>query len=31
MSAKLNTQDRAGFVFDRYGDDSFKFVAIDAR
>ena len=30
MSAKLNTQDRAGFIFDRYGDDSFKFVAIDA-
>jgi hypothetical protein len=30
MGAKLNTQDRAGFVFDRYGDESFKYVAIDA-
>ena len=30
MSAKLNTQDRAGFIFDRYGEDSFKYVAVDA-
>ena len=30
LSAKLNTQGRAGFVFDRYADDDFKFVAIDA-
>jgi Ca2+-binding RTX toxin-like protein len=30
MSAKVNTQGRAGFVFDRYSADSFKFVAIDA-
>ena len=30
MTAKLNTQDRAGFVFDRYGDESFKYIAIDA-
>jgi hypothetical protein len=30
LSAKLSTQDRAGFVFDRYGSDAFKFVAIDA-
>jgi len=30
MSAKVNTQGRAGFVFDRYSADDFKFVAIDA-
>jgi hypothetical protein len=30
LNAVANTQDRAGFIFDRYGDDSFKFVAIDA-
>src|SRR6185436_19019791 len=30
LSAKLNTQTRAGFVFDRYSADDFKFVAIDA-
>ncbi|MEX2149864.1 MAG: LEPR-XLL domain-containing protein [Steroidobacteraceae bacterium] len=30
LGAKMNTDGRAGFVFDRYGDESFKFVAIDA-
>jgi hypothetical protein len=30
LSAKVNTQGRAGFVFDRYALDDFKFVAIDA-
>jgi hypothetical protein len=30
LTAKLNTAGRAGFVFDRYGDQSFKFAAIDA-
>ncbi|HXT29054.1 MAG TPA: LEPR-XLL domain-containing protein [Vicinamibacterales bacterium] len=30
LSAKLNTATRAGFVFDRYDADDFKFVAIDA-
>jgi hypothetical protein len=30
LSAKLNTTGRAGFVFDRYGNERFKFVAIDA-
>jgi hypothetical protein len=36
MSAKIRIEDRqgpdgrAGFVFDRYGTDSFKYVAIDA-
>jgi Ca2+-binding RTX toxin-like protein len=28
LNAKVNTQGRAGFVFDRY-DDGFKFVAVD--
>jgi hypothetical protein len=30
VSTKLNTQGRAGIVFDRYGDESFKWAAIDA-
>jgi len=30
LSAVVNTQTRAGFVFDRYSADDFKFVAIDA-
>jgi Ca2+-binding RTX toxin-like protein len=30
LSAVLNTNDRAGFVFDYYNKDDFKFVAIDA-
>jgi hypothetical protein len=30
LSAKVNTQGRAGFVFDRYSAENFKFVAIDA-
>jgi Ca2+-binding RTX toxin-like protein len=30
LSATLNTNDRAGFVFDYYSKDDFKFVAIDA-
>jgi hypothetical protein len=30
MIAKVNTQGRAGFVFDRYGTDDFKFVTLDA-
>jgi hypothetical protein len=30
LSAKVSTQGRAGFVFDRYDADDFKFVAIDA-
>jgi hypothetical protein len=30
LSASMNTQGRAGFVFDRYDGDDFKFVAIDA-
>jgi hypothetical protein len=30
LSAEVDTQNRAGFVFDRYGDESFKFAAIDA-
>jgi hypothetical protein len=30
LEAKVNTAGRAGFVFDRYDDGSFKFVAIDA-
>jgi len=30
FSTKLNTQGRAGIVFDRYGDESFKWAAIDA-
>jgi Ca2+-binding RTX toxin-like protein len=30
LNSVVNTQSRAGFVFDRYGEDSFKFVAIDA-
>jgi len=29
LNAKVNTTGRAGFVFDRYGDGSFKFAAID--
>ena len=29
LSAKVNTQGRAGFVFDRYSATDFKFVAID--
>jgi hypothetical protein len=30
LTAKVSTAGRAGFVFDRYDDGSFKFVAIDA-
>ncbi|MBI3917574.1 MAG: hypothetical protein HY322_11275 [Betaproteobacteria bacterium] len=30
LSATVNTQGRAGLVFDRYGVNDFKFVAIDA-
>jgi hypothetical protein len=30
LSAKVKTGDRAGLIFDRYGEDSFKFAAIDA-
>ena len=30
VSARLNTAGQAGFVFDRYGDEGFKFVALDA-
>ena len=30
LSAKVNTQGRAGFVFDRYSAEDFKFAAIDA-
>jgi len=30
LNAKVNTASRAGFIFDRYGDTSFKFAAIDA-
>jgi hypothetical protein len=30
LSATLNTQGRAGFIFDRYDANTFKFVAIDA-
>jgi hypothetical protein len=30
LNAVVNTAGRAGFVFDRYGDDSFKFAAINA-
>ena len=30
LSGKVNTMGRAGFVFDRYSADNFKFVAIDA-
>ena len=30
LSATVNTQTRAGFVFDRYGEESFKFAVIDA-
>jgi hypothetical protein len=30
LSAKVNTQGHAGFVFDRYSADNFKFAAIDA-
>ena len=30
VSTKVNTQGRAGVVFDRYGDESFKWAAIDA-
>ncbi|MGD8477073.1 MAG: matrixin family metalloprotease, partial [Burkholderiales bacterium] len=30
LNATVNTQGRAGFIFDRYGDTKFKFVAIDA-
>ena len=30
LSSIVNTQGRAGFVFDRYGADDFKFAAIDA-
>jgi len=29
LSAKVNSAGRAGFVFDRYADGNFKFVAID--
>jgi hypothetical protein len=31
LRATLRTDGRAGFVFDRYGDQSFKFAAIDVR
>jgi Ca2+-binding RTX toxin-like protein len=30
LNAEIDTNNRAGFIFDRYGDESFKFVAIDA-
>ena len=30
ITAQVTTSGRAGFVFDRYGDTSFKFAAIDA-
>ncbi|TMH28612.1 MAG: hypothetical protein E6H63_08515 [Betaproteobacteria bacterium] len=30
LTTTVNTQGRAGFVFDRYSADNFKFVAIDA-
>ena len=30
LAASVNTQGRAGIVFDRYGADNFKFAAIDA-
>jgi hypothetical protein len=30
LSARVNTGTRAGLIFDRYGDESFKFAAIDA-
>jgi hypothetical protein len=30
VAAKLTTAGRAGIVFDRYGEESFKFAAIDA-
>jgi hypothetical protein len=30
LSAAVNTADQAGFIFDRYGDESFKYVSIDA-
>ncbi len=30
LNANVNTEGRAGFIFDRYGDVSFKFVMIDA-
>ena len=30
LNAVVNTVGRAGFVFDRYGDEGFKFAAIDA-
>jgi hypothetical protein len=29
LSATVNTQGRAGFIFDRYDENTFKFVAID--
>ena len=31
MSTTVRTQGQAGLIFDRYGDESFKFVMIDAR
>ena len=31
MSTVVQTQDRAGFIFERYGEESFKFVIIDAK
>jgi hypothetical protein len=31
LSATVRTMDRAGIIFDRYGDESYKFVVIDAR
>ena len=30
LEATVNTQGRAGIIFDRYGEESFKFAAIDA-
>jgi Ca2+-binding RTX toxin-like protein len=30
LTTTVNTQGRAGFVFDRYSADNFKFVAVDA-
>jgi hypothetical protein len=30
LNAKVNTSAMAGYIFDRYGDTSFKFVAIEA-
>jgi Ca2+-binding RTX toxin-like protein len=30
LSATVNTEGRAGVVFDRYGEENFKFAAIDA-